>query len=76
MKLEHLGIRHSLLSWCKSFLVGRSQKVLVDGMASNPKPGLSGVPQGTVLGPLFFLVYINDIFGGLNKGTKLNSLHP
>ena len=71
MKLEHLGIRHSLLSWCKSFLVGRSQKVLVDGMASNPKPVLSGVPQGTVLGPLFFLVYINDISGGLNKGTKL-----
>ena len=71
MKLEHLGIRHSLHSWCESFLVGRSQKVLVDGMASDPKPVLSGVPQGTVLGPLFFLVYINDISGGLSEGTKL-----
>ena len=71
MKLEHLGIRNSLHSWCKSFLVGRSQKVLVEGKALDPKPVLSGVPQGTVLGPLFFLVYINDILEGLSKGTKL-----
>ena len=49
MKLEHLGIRNSLHSWCKSFLIGRSQKVLVEGKASEPKPVLSGVPQGTFL---------------------------
>ena len=69
MTLEHLGIRDSLLSWCKSFLVDRSQKVLVEGMASDPKPVLSGVPQGTVLGPLFFLVYIYGITEGLSKGS-------
>ena len=69
MKLEHYGIRSSLLSWTRSFLIGRSQKVLVDGKASSPTPVLSGVPQGTVLGPLFFLIYINDITKGLSAGT-------
>ena len=71
LKLEHLGIRNSLLKWIESFLIGRSQKVLVEGMASDPKPVRSGVPQGTVLGPLFFLIYINDISKGLTEGTKL-----
>ena len=71
LKLENLGIRNSLLFWIKSFLIGREQRVLVDGKESELKPVLSGVPQGTVLGPLFFLIYINDISKELTPGTSL-----
>ena len=61
----------TLLEWTSSFLVGRKQSVIVDGQTSPPSNVLSGVPQGTVLGPLFFLVYINDISRGLSKGTTI-----
>ena len=71
LKLEHYGIRGSILNWCRAFLIGRTQRVVVEGVASTPSQVLSGVPQGTVLGPLFFLVYINDISKGLSKGTQI-----
>ena len=50
-KLEAYGIGGSLLSWISSFLMGRSQKVSVNGSLSSSKSVLSGIPQGSVLGP-------------------------
>ena len=60
-KLKSMGIEGNLLDWIKSFLLNRSQSVMVNGFLSDPVYVMSGVPQGSVLGPLLFLVLISDI---------------
>ena len=60
-KLELYGIRGVSLNWFKTYLLGRTQSTYVNGSLSSIKTVSCGVPQGTVLGPLLFLLYINDI---------------
>ena len=60
-KISSYGIKGALLSWISSFLLDRRQFVSIKGSSSTWKPVESGVPQGSVLGPIFFIMYVNDI---------------
>ena len=65
-KLSHYGIRGRALDWFKSYLSNRDQFVHINGTSSSKQPILCGVPQGSLLGPLLFLIYINDIKNSSN----------
>ena len=59
------------LKFIRSYLKGREQAVVVDSHTSSSKPVLSGVPQGSILGPILFVLFINDLPNGLNHGTNI-----
>ena len=70
-KLECLGIGGSFLAWFRSYLSGRRHRVMIGNKSSDYLPFTFGIPQGSILGPLLFLLLINDEPNAISKETSL-----
>ena len=68
-KLNYYGIRGVANDWFRSFLTNRKQFVSINGFDSNLVTMQFGVPQGSVLGPLLFLIYVNDLHTAIKYST-------
>ena len=70
-KLNSVGIQGPLLNWFSNYLQNRTQAVVIKGKKSNYLNITAGVPQGSVLGPTLFLIYINDLTHSIDSTIKL-----
>ncbi len=71
-KLEAIGLDHCIITWIHNYLVERQQSVVVNGVSSEPTGVGSGVPQGSIVDQLLFLIYVDNITKvNLSSGSRL-----
>jgi retron-type reverse transcriptase len=70
-KIAKSGVDSTVVVWIREFLLGRTQRVRVGGKLSEEVRVMSGVPQGSVLGPLLFIAYVNDIWKNIESTIRL-----
>ena len=75
-KLEYLGFRNPLLHWIGYYLTNRRHRVSIDGISSDWKYVSSGVPQGSIIGPILFIIYINRLLMILDQTYLLKLYYP
>ena len=70
-KLKGYGIVGNVLKWIQAFLSGRTQKVRINDAVSSKADVLSGIPQGSILGPILFTIFINDLPDSVQSNCKI-----
>jgi len=71
MKIAISGVDSRVVAWVREFLLGRTQRVKIGGQLSEEVRVISGVPQGSVLRPVLFLAYVNDMWRNLQSTIRL-----
>ena len=71
LHVDYYGIRGSTHKWINSWLSGHTQQVALDGQASDPVQVLSSVPQGSVIGPILFLIFVNDLPDYIRSSVRM-----
>ncbi|KAF4804811.1 hypothetical protein TURU_004648 [Turdus rufiventris] len=61
VKLRKCGLEECTVGWIKNWLNGRAQRVMISGAESSRRPAVSGIPKGSILGPIIFNLFINDL---------------